>query len=601
VPSSATPMTRTTPHDPTSSGSHGTHRPRSIRLRPWQKAALDRLDASQGPDFLAVATPGAGKTTLALTAAVHDLAANPGRRLVVVAPTSHLKVQWADAAERFGLHLEPSWSPTRGRLPGDLHGVVTTYQQVAANPQPLRQLATDALVVLDEIHHAGDDRAWGEAIRSAFEGAPRRLALSGTPFRSDTRSIPFVRYVGDQAVPDYEYAYGDALTDGRVVRPVYFPRVNGFMEWVAPDGSLASAAFDDPLDRSGAAQRLRTALSLEGDWLPTVLLQANERLTMLRRQHPEAGGLVIASDQDHAQGIVDLLRTRCGVRATVAVSDDPRSSVRIARFAATSEPWIVAVRMISEGVDIPRLRIGVYATTTATELFFRQAVGRLVRWTRGVPRQKAYLFIPDDARLRIFAAQIAEARRHSLARIRAAAEEEDGRPGDGEALDELVHDEDRPDRTSLFAPLSAVVTDSDVSSVFSVFDADVDDEAIALLEREDRDDLPGGGGPDGHGDPVAAGYDVALPVLPGGSGRPSEPSRAGSPIGGRVPSARQRRLELRERNQKLVQELVWITGLSHAQVNARLNRAVGLRRIDEATADQLARRATEAERWLAAP
>ena len=558
---------------------------RSIRLRTWQKRALDRLADSPHPDFLAVATPGAGKTTFALTAAVHDLAAHPGRRLVVVAPTSHLKLQWADAAARFGLHLEPSWSPLRSRLPADVHGLVTTYQQVASSPDPLRQVAAQSLVILDEVHHAGDDRAWGEATRRAFEDAPQRLSLSGTPFRSDTQAIPFVNYLGDEAWPDFEYGYGDALADGRVVRPVYFPRVNGFMEWIAPDGTVASAAFDDPLDRTGSAQRLRTALSVEGEWLPTVLLQAHERLTMLRRQHPEAGGLVIASDQDHAHGIVDLLRRRCGVRAAVAVSDDPRSSHRIAQFAGSAEPWIVAVRMISEGVDIPRLRIGVYATTTTTELFFRQAVGRLVRWTRGVPRQRAYLFIPDDPRLRTWATQIADSRRHSLAKVSRNGDEEEAGFADAE-LDEQVHEDDQADQLSLFAPLSAVVTDTDVSQVFSVFDAD--DDTVRRLDRD---------GGEGSGD---SGFEMALPLLPGS--RLVAEGGDGADHGAVAVDAnpRQRRLELRERNQRLVQELVWATGMTHAQVNAQLNKAVGLRRIDEATVDQLARRAVEAERWIKA-
>src|SRR5690606_13086137 len=204
--------------------------------------------------------------------------------------------------------------------------------------------------------------------------------------------------------------------DGGVVRPVYFPRINGFMEWMAPDGSVVEATFEDELPRELSNQRLRTALSLEGQWLPTVLSQAHERLMALRRQHPQAGGLVIATDQDHASGIAELMSRQHGVRPVVAVSDDPDASDKIARFAATEEPWIVAVRMVSEGVDIPRLRIAVYATTVTTELFFRQAVGRVVRWTRGVPRQKAYFFVPDDPRLRTYAANLAESRRHSLRR-----------------------------------------------------------------------------------------------------------------------------------------------------------------------------------------
>jgi superfamily II DNA or RNA helicase len=556
---------------------------RRIRLRPWQKRALDQLAETDASDFLAVATPGAGKTTFALCAAVQDLAAHRGRRLIVVAPTSHLKIQWADAAARMGLHLEPSWTPNGGRLPADMHGIVTTYQQVASSPGALQPIAASAMVVLDEIHHAGDERSWGASVREAFSGASRRLSLSGTPFRSDTQSIPFVRYVGEEAVPDFEYGYADALADGRVVRPVYFPRVDGFMEWVAPDGSAASAAFHDRLDKAGSAQRLRTALSVEGEWLPTVLTQANERLQALRRQQPDAGGLVITADQDHAKGVADLLRYRCGVRATVAVSDDPRSSVRIARFAASDEPWIVAVRMISEGVDIPRLRLGVYATTTVTELFFRQAVGRFVRWVRGVPRQKAYLFIPDDPRLRTFASQLADARRHSLAKLR---REEDEEGVDPTELDEQVHEEDKANQLSLFAPLSAVVTDADVSSVF-----DADTEAVSALDRHVDEAFE-------EGESGVDGLEVALPPLPGSTGAFAD--ERGSDGSGVAPAdLREQRIELRDRNSKLVQELVWATGQTHAQVNSRLNRLVGLRRVDEATVDQLGRRAKQAERWLA--
>ena len=254
---------------------------RVVRLRPWQKAALDRFVEAGTPDFLAVATPGAGKTTFALTAARHELAGRPGR-LLVVAPTAHLTLQWARAAASFGLHLDPQWAAADGTLPADMHGIVTSYQQVATSARLLGTLSRGAFVVFDELHHAADDRAWGDAVRQAFQGARRRLALSGTPFRSDTRAIPFVRYHGDEAVPDFEYGYGDALADGRVVRPVYFPATNGQMEWQAPDGSVHSATFDDRLDAQRASQRLRTAFSLDGEWLPTVLRAAHERLVAVR-------------------------------------------------------------------------------------------------------------------------------------------------------------------------------------------------------------------------------------------------------------------------------------------------------------------------------
>ncbi|HVL05581.1 MAG TPA: DEAD/DEAH box helicase, partial [Acidimicrobiales bacterium] len=418
---------------------------RTVTLRPWQKAALERLAASSSPDFLAVATPGAGKTTFALTAARQAMAGDPRLRLLVVVPTAHLKVQWAYAASAFDLHLDWQWSPAEGALPPDMHGVVTTYQQVATAGRVLRGLAHDALVIFDELHHAAEERAWGDALREAFEVAPRRLALSGTPFRSDTHAIPFVRYHLDEAVPDYEYNYGDALADGGVVRPVYFPRVDGMMEWSAPDGSLHAHSFDDPLDAARAGQRLRTAYSVEGEWLPHVLRQAHERLLEIRRRQPDGGGLVIATDQEHAKGIARLLTDRLEVRAVVATSDDPGASALISRFATGTEPWIVAVRMVAEGVDIPRLRVGVFATTTTTELFFRQAVGRLVRWTRGSGRQHSFLYIPDEPRLRARAFAIAEQRRHSL--------RHDDR---GLGAREPVEDAGAGEQFSLFAPISAV-------------------------------------------------------------------------------------------------------------------------------------------------
>jgi hypothetical protein len=335
------------------------------------------------------------------------------------------------------------------------------------------------------------------------------------------------------------------------------------MEWVAPDGAELSASFDDPLDRARAAQRLRTALSLEGEWLPAVLGQAHQQLLALRREQPDAAGLVIAADQDHARGIADLLDRRFRARAVVATSDDPLASSRIARFAASDQPWIVAVRMVSEGVDIPRLRLGVYATTTTTELFFRQAVGRFVRWTgAGSARERAYLFIPDDSRLRTWAHSIAEQRRHSLRKE--AKPEQFDRPEDPAALDAVVEEQ-----LSLFAALSAVATDGP-HPVASVFD-DVEPDPPAGDDRDDPDLV----------------VEVPPPPLPDGA-----------TVAEGAPNPRQMRSALRKHNAGLVLELVRFTGLSHAEVNGKLNRLVGVNRIDDATVAQLERRANQDQRWL---
>jgi superfamily II DNA or RNA helicase len=546
-----------------------------VRLRAWQREALRLFEASGRNDFLAVATPGAGKTAFALTAVKRALLSGRARRFVVVVPTQHLKQQWAHASEPFGLHLDPDWSPAYGGLPSDVHGVVVTYQQVAANPRALQGLVHGAFAVLDEIHHAGESRAWGDAVRQAFGPAVCRLSLSGTPFRSDQSTIPFVRYAGELAESDYEYGYGRALEDGGVVRPVYFPRINGHMEWTAPGGQDYAATFDDPMTRDLANQRLRTALDVEGEWLPAVLEQAHAQLGHLRQRDARAGGLVIAMDQEHARGIATILRERLRVAPVVATSDDPAASRSIEQFASGAMPWIVAVRMISEGVDIPRLRVGVYATNTVTDLFFRQAVGRLVRWVSSLGRQAAYMFIPDDQRLRAFGAGIAEQRRHSLRR----AEVDD---------DSRARDDAPPgDRRTALPP-----GDGQLSLFTAISAVPLDAEGRPLEAARIFDDEPGG-------EPVP---DLAShapePGFAGATSVPLPPPDAGASPGPGPTSALARRRSLREQNSEAVADLARLTGKSHADLNGDLNRRAGIRRISEASVKQLQQRLDVARRML---
>jgi superfamily II DNA or RNA helicase len=168
-------------------------------LRAWQQEALSRYLATSPRDFLAVATPGAGKTTFALTIAAELMERRAIDRITVVAPTEHLKVQWADAATKVGLAIDPAYSATQGKAGKDFVGIAVTYAGVATNPLAFR-VRTErfrTLVILDEVHHAGDALSWGEAVREAFEPATRRVALTGTPFRSDINPIPFVTYAPD--------------------------------------------------------------------------------------------------------------------------------------------------------------------------------------------------------------------------------------------------------------------------------------------------------------------------------------------------------------------------------------------------------------------
>ena len=388
-------------------------------LRAWQRRALARYLATSPQDFLAVATPGAGKTAFALRVAAELLADRTVHALTVVTPTEHLKHQWAAAAAELGLALDPEFRNTVGATSRDYHGVAVTYAQVAAHPT-LHRVRTEGrrtLVVLDEIHHAGDAKSWGDGVREAFTPAVRRLALTGTPFRSDDTPIPFVNYEPDadgalRSAADHSYGYPEALADG-VVRPVVFLAYSGEARWRTSAGEEYSARLGEPLTAEHTARAWRTALDPAGEWVPAVLTAADTRLTQLRAGAlPDAAGLVIATDHTAARAYAGILRDITGREPVLVLSDDPSASGRIAEFGASDQRWLVAVRMVSEGVDVPRLAVGVYATSAATPLYFAQAVGRFVRSRR--PGETATVFLPSVPVLLGLASELEKQRDHVL-------------------------------------------------------------------------------------------------------------------------------------------------------------------------------------------
>ncbi len=398
-------------------------------LRGWQQEAYHEYFRLPRRDFLLVATPGAGKTTYALTVASELLARREVAALTIVTPTEHLKHQWAAAAAGFGLAIDPSYKNAQGRAGADFTGVAVTYAQVAAHPALHRARAENRrmLVIFDEIHHAGDALSWGDAVKEAFDPARRRLALTGTPFRSDANPIPFVTYTdepggGKRSASDYVYGYGPALENG-VVRPVIFLAYSGEMRWRTRAGDEITATLGTPMTKDQIAQAWRTALDPAGQWVSQVLAAADKRLTEVRRGMPDAGGLVIAGDHEDARAYAAVLRGLTGQRPVVVLSDDKTASKKITAFATSQDRWMVAVRMVSEGVDIPRLAVGVYATSVSTALFFAQAIGRFVRVRRR--GETASVFLPSVPVLLSYAAELEAERDHILRAPNAAPEEDE--------------------------------------------------------------------------------------------------------------------------------------------------------------------------------
>ena len=572
-------------------------------MRSWQKGAYQEYFRVPRRDFLLVATPGAGKTAFALTVAAELLGRREIAAITVVTPTEHLKHQWAQAAHRAGISMDSGYRNAQGRVSADFTAVAVTYAQVTAHPALHRQRTENrrTLVIFDEIHHAGDARSWGEAVRESFEPARRRMGLTGTPFRSDANPIPFVTYLEEadgtrRSSADYVYGYGPALGDG-IVRPVIFLAYSGEMHWRTRAGDEIAATLGTPMTADQLAQAWRTALDPQGEWVARVLEAADRRLTEVRRGMPDAAGLVIAGDHADARAYAALLRRVTGTRPVVVLSDDPSASRKIAAFADSDDRWMVAVRMVSEGVDIPRLAVGVFATSVSTALFFAQAVGRFVRARqRG---ETASVFLPSVPVLLGYAAELEAERDHVLQR-------RDDDPG--RELAEAQRERNTPDETDE-APFTALGASAHFDRVLydgGEFGASAEeedflglpgllepDQVAVLLRKRQADQLKRASAAKTAGaGPVPAPRTGAVPP---GAGAP-----AGAAPAGAAPSAREMLAGLRKELNSLIAAWHHRTGQPHGVIHAELRRACGGPPLPQATGEQIRGRIAMLHRWASA-
>jgi superfamily II DNA or RNA helicase len=520
-------------------------RPQSNRspLRAWQRHTLAAMARWETGPFLLSAAPGAGKTRPALELAREQLATGAASAVVVACPTAPLTRQWARAADGLGVDLAPDADSPRP--PSGFHGVSVTYARIAKSPARwAHTLGRGTLVIADEAHHLGEDLSWGVGFSRAFASSSRWLLLSGTPFRSDATPIPGVSYdVHGLAEPDISYSYAEAVVDG-ICRPVCFVAYDGTLSWRSGE-DVVESSFETVLSTREASRRYRTAISTElPDGLQRILREADAKLRAIRKQgHRDAGGLVIAADSDHARRIAKLLREVTGRVPLVVLHAEPRAAAKLAAFTDSTDPWIVAVNMVSEGVDIPRLRVGVYATAAKTPLIFRQIVGRFVRTLPGRPLEPSWLYIPADPVLRDHAATIQQELRRALRR-----------PGEDDGLDERERIERRETESSPapeFVPLSA-----DVAPQLTLFGA------------------PG----------------PSAPATRWSSQPSQQPQPAPTtPPGPREVPAFERRAMLRDERHRLVSEVRRRDGTSHREINAWLNRKLGIASVEQATLTDLER------------
>lgn len=397
-----------------------------IKLRQWQREAISKAltwltEGKQDKRFLINAAPGAGKTICASVLAKHLLELGEVERVIVIAPRLEVVRQWAEEfklvtgrhmskvtgsdseIEDYGSDLCATWAAIQGLLDG--------FQQVCS--------ANKTLLICDEHHHAAVEAAWGIGAEGAFSDARYSIILSGTPIRSDGKEPVWFAYDSEGSIdhPDdgtYTLTYGQAV-DLNYCRPITFHRHEGHFSVKLADGddiavsSTGNSALSKELKRVRGLQEALdfyklacTPKYLAGNTTPDIksyqgsmLEWGISKLDDLRNSVPNAGGLVIAPNIKVAEYMSALLEEMDAEKPILVHSDMANAQERIAAFKNTKKKWLVSVAMISEGVDIKRLRVLVYLPYAKTELAFRQAMGRVVRTLGPEDISRAYVVMPS--------------------------------------------------------------------------------------------------------------------------------------------------------------------------------------------------------------
>ncbi|MDG1004158.1 MAG: DEAD/DEAH box helicase family protein, partial [Emcibacteraceae bacterium] len=382
--------------------------------------------------FLINAAPGAGKTIASCVIASELIDKKEIDRVIVIAPRSEVVNQWSDdfrmvtgrhmakvtAADgdiaSMSLDVCATWSAIQGLLP-EFQGVCRS---------------SNTLVICDEHHHAAVEAAWGSGANGAFEDSKYVVVLTGTPVRSDGAQSVWMDYDYSGAInhPEagtYVLSYGDAVDLG-YCRPVTFHRHEGKFTVELDNHQQISVSGRSTSTVPKKLKRipgLQTAINfynlartpqykkdgktpLLTGYQATMIQSGCEKLDDLRNRMPNAGGLVIAPNIEMAQYMADLIEKIEGEKPILVHSQMPNPNAKIRAFRNTDKKWLVSVAMVSEGVDIKRLRVLLYLPNAMTELAFRQAIGRVVRTTGPDDDTRAYVVLPAFETFEVFAKRI---------------------------------------------------------------------------------------------------------------------------------------------------------------------------------------------------
>jgi superfamily II DNA or RNA helicase len=365
------------------------HGGNSMRIEPrgWQSDALTKYKVHEDICFLIDATPGSGKTYFSGFCFQHIVETHPDAFLVAVVPTTVLKNSFQESYHNLGIELTTSLKTSR---PNEFQGAAVTYQQLSNLVtvfEKWHEYGQKLVFVFDEIHHASEENQWGDATVRCSNIATSIIAMSGTPFRGDNRKIACINYDDDGvAISDTSYTYRKAVSE-KVCRPVFFIHDDGDAEYyfgLKGSKTLNETKISDS-DNKEVGKVSRVIFDSESTWLEKTFLKADQKLDAYRTFTNDAGGIIVCQpgyDENatrYINKIAPVVRKLTGQNPVVISYEDPDADAKIEAFDRSGDKWILAVRKISEGVDIKRLRVMLMLSAPSTELLFRQLVGRVVR------------------------------------------------------------------------------------------------------------------------------------------------------------------------------------------------------------------------------
>jgi len=415
-----------------------TERKQMIELREWQsecrKQALKWWETSGDKHFVINAAPGAGKTKMAVVLAADMIQSGEVDKVIVIAPRRKIVNQWTkDFRKITGRHMMKLVETDEIDINELQDDICSTWQGLSGRGDIIQAICKNhkVMVIADEVHHAALEAAWGLSASSSMESAIRVLALTGTPIRSDGKDSVWLENINQKSGGVYTLSYKTAVEEYfcqaasfHLHKGEFEVVTEGFTTSVSTSGVEIPKEAPSLLRKYMGAQLKQEKLIKVPTWAEDgkpmmdsyhsgMIDWANKKLEEIRSKKlgefgvPNAGAIVIAPNIVVAEYFKELIEMKYpGEEVTVVHSGIKNPERKISEFENSDKKWIVSVNMISEGVDIPRLRVMVYIPNATTELYFRQALGRIIRRISKEDNSRAYMVLPDVGEWTEYAARV---------------------------------------------------------------------------------------------------------------------------------------------------------------------------------------------------